>query len=371
MFLIPYNKLANDQKGIIRRVSRDNDNLFVEGPPGSGKTLISLYTIKDLVESQLAIPLVMIYNHSLYGYLQSSFKELGLTDNITIVTKDKFFWDLAKRNGIWADHSLSYKDKYDRLLSCLLEKQLESTWDVAIIDEVQDMSNKEWKLVKKLARKVTSMGDFNQGIYESDLKKKYVTEDSRVEQLFDVFRFHKNIAKVAENFSKKHDGLEKKVKKIEQKQVKLLDVASLYEEKEEIINILYSLKSHRNRIGIISPNKEKLSDLHATLSSRGINAHYFQNNRDFRVHDFNSNDPLLITCYSAKGLEFENVIVFGFDQSVTGSLGDAIDELIYVSVTRSNSGLYIIRNPETISKLKNLTIEEYPDEELESFDDIF
>ena len=370
MFLIPYNRLTNDQKGIIRRISRDNDNLFIEGPPGSGKTLISLYTIKDLIESQLATPLVMIYNHSLYGYLQSAFKELGLTDNITIVTKDKFFWDLAKKNGVRIVYNLSYEEKYDQLLSELLEKPLETTWDIAIVDEVQDMSKKEWQLVKKLTGKVTSMGDFNQGIYDSDLKREHVTEKSRVEQLFDIFRFHKNIAKIAENFSKKYNALEKKVKKIEQKQVKLIDVSNSYAEKEEIINILNSLKSQRSRIGIISPNKRKLNELYTTLNSKGINSTYFQNNRDFRNHDFTSNKPLLITSYSAKGLEFENVIVFGFDREVS-FIGDSADELIYVSITRSNSGLYIIRTPETIKKIKDIRIEEDLIEELESFDDIF
>ena len=206
MFLIPYNKLTNAQKGIIKRVSRESQNLFVEGPPGSGKTLISLYTVKDMVESKVASPLVMIYNHSLYGYLQSSFKELGLTDNITIATKDKFFWDLARQNEVEIPSVRDYKTKYEAILSGLLNVSLTKKWDIAIVDEVQDMQKKEWILIKKLAGQITSMGDFNQGIYESDLTKEDITSVSRFEQLFDIFRFHKNIAKIAEFFSKKKDG---------------------------------------------------------------------------------------------------------------------------------------------------------------------
>jgi len=373
MFLIPYNKLTNAQKGIIRRVSRESKNLFIEGPPGSGKTLISLYTIKDMVESKVSSPLVMIYNHSLYGYLQSSFKELGLIDNITIATKDKFFWDLARQNGVNIPKDITdYKKKYDALLTGLLAVNLSKKWDIAIVDEVQDMQKKEWILVTKLAGKITSMGDFNQGIYESDLVKNDITAISQFEQLFDIFRFHKNIAKIAEFFTKKKDGLEIKVKKIEQKQVKLVDVNNFYEEINEIVNIISSVKGQRNRLGIISPNKTKLKELHSTLQSKSIKSTFFLKNTDFRDYDFTSNDPLLITSYSAKGLEFENVIVFGFDNSVTDYLEETLDELIYVSLTRSNSGLYIVRTPETVQKIKDLTVEEdQAAEGLESFDDIF
>ena len=49
--LIPYQQLSEEQKAVIRRVSRTDGNLYVEGPAGSGKTLISLYALKDFVEN--------------------------------------------------------------------------------------------------------------------------------------------------------------------------------------------------------------------------------------------------------------------------------------------------------------------------------
>lgn len=50
--LIPYNQLSLEQQDIVRRVSRGDKNLYVEGPAGSGKTLISLYALKNFVESE-------------------------------------------------------------------------------------------------------------------------------------------------------------------------------------------------------------------------------------------------------------------------------------------------------------------------------
>lgn len=372
MFLIPYNKLSNAQKSIIKRVSRDDSNLFVEGPPGSGKTLISLYTIKDIVESQVTTPLVMIYNHSLYGYLQSSFRELGLADNITLTTKDKFFWGLAREHNVGIPQGTNYTSKYNALLTGLLDVPLAKSWDIAIIDEVQDLLDKEWQIIKRLAGRITSMGDFNQRLYDTDIQKEAITSMSKVETLFDIFRFHKNIAKIAENFSKKGDGLERKVKKIEQKGVKLIDVDSRAEENTEIVNIINAVKNQNSRIGIVSPNKERLRNLQNYLQANGIPANYYSDNKDLRSHDFSSNDPLLITSYSAKGLEFENVIVIGFENSMVGGIGGSLDEIIYVSLTRSNSGLYIVRTPDTIQQIKNLKVEQdVVSSSDDPFDDIF
>src|SRR5690554_5969745 len=112
--LIPYNRLSEQQKGVIRRVSRESGNLFVEGPPGSGKTLISLYTLRDMVQNSNVRPLVMMYNHSLYGYLSSALNSLGIRDNLTLSTKDKFFWDMADDRNIYPpNQDANYSEKYN------------------------------------------------------------------------------------------------------------------------------------------------------------------------------------------------------------------------------------------------------------------
>jgi superfamily I DNA/RNA helicase len=79
---------------------------------------------------------------------------------------------------------------------------------------------------------------------------------------------------------------------------------------------------------------------------------------------------LLLSAHSAKGLEFENVIVLGFYNTLNDWYNRDLDELIYVSLTRANSGLFIIRTPDTIEKLRDLKIEEEKKQEV-SIDDLF
>ena len=357
MFLVPYNKLSESQRHIIRKVSREDQNLFVEGPPGSGKTLISLYTLKDIVRSQSVKPLLLIYNHSLYGYLRSALQEMDLTDNITIQTKDKYFWNLARINNIQVEDG-NYEEQYTKLLKALLNLKFASIFDIAVVDEVQDLRKEEWELIKILCKRVTALGDFNQGVYETNLTKADVVQKGLTEKLTDIFRFHKNIAKTAQAFSRSKEKLEDKVSRIEQNEVQIIDV-EITDEAKTIADIIKSLKLQQGRIGVISYSHENLHKLNIELNTLGIESAYYKNNKDLRKHDFHHEIPLLVSSHSAKGLEFEHVIIFGFDAGGSNKFREngMLDDILYVSLTRANTNLYIVRNVNTIKELKSITVE--------------
>lgn len=373
--LIPYNQLSNEQQGVIRRISRESGNLFVEGPPGSGKTLISLYTLRDMVESSNVRPLLMMYNHSLFGYLSSALNELGIRDNLTIVTKDKFFWDLAKQYDIQPpDYNAPYSEKYDFLLRELNKIIMQKEHGITIVDEVQDLIPEEWDLIKKMSTRVLTLGDFDQGLYKTSLSRDIVKSYGVFEALSVIFRFHKNIAKLAKIFSRKKDDLVSKVATDAQTQPKLIDV-NVNEEFRKITEILKEIRVYKKRIGIICPDNSKLKELSDYFQTYNIEHKYYPSNLDLRTHDFTSIIPLLVSSFSSKGLEFEHVILFGFDNSsgIVSSLkaGNKLNDVIYVSITRTNSNLYIVRTPETVKELKELKIENENETTEMSLDDIF
>jgi DNA helicase IV len=373
--LIPYNQLSEEQKGVIRRISRESGNLFVEGPPGSGKTLISLYTLRDIVQESNVKPLLMMYNHSLFGYLSSALKELGIQDNLTIVTKDKFFWDKAKEFGIKPpDYKAKYDVKYNFLLSGLKNEDIKKEFDVTIVDEIQDLMPEEWELIKRMSKRVLTLGDFNQGVYKTNLTRDNIKSFGIFESLSVIFRFHKNIAKLAKLFSRNNEDLEAKVSKDSQTQPKVIDVTKAAEY-SKIAEILKEIKIYRKRIGVISPDNEKLKALAEFLTNSNIDYKYYTTNTDLRTHDFNSTTPLLISSFSAKGLEFEHVVLFGFDNDsvVVSRLKNEnkLKDVVYVSITRTNSNLYIVRTPDTVEELKDLVVEAETENVEISIDDIF
>jgi len=371
MFLVPYNKLSETQKHIIRKVSRGDENLFIEGPPGSGKTLISLYTLKNMIRTQAVKPLLLIYNHSLYGYLRSALQEMDLVDNIMIATKDKYFWELARTNNVQATGN-NYEEEYTQLLRGLLNINHEPIFDIAVIDEVQDLRKEEWELIKKLCRRITSLGDFNQGVYKTELSKTDVIQKGRSEVLTDIFRFHKSIAKTAQLFSKSKQSLEDKVSRIEQNDIQLIDIKSV-DNAQTIANIITSLKRQKGRVGIISHNRENLKRLKEALNALEIEATYYKSNKELRSHHFGSEVPLLITSHSAKGLEFDHVILFGFDEGDSNisnlRKSGILEDTLYVALTRANTNLYIIRNENTITEINSISVESNVDDF--TIDDIF
>ena len=77
-----------------------------------------------------------------------------------------------------------------------------------------------------------------------------------------------------------------------------------------LAEILKNLAVRRKRVGVISPDKDKLKMLNSYLNANAIENVYYSENKDFRNHDFSTYTPLLLSSFSAKGLEFENVIVF-------------------------------------------------------------
>ena len=369
--LIPYPQLSEEQKGVIRRISRETGDLFVEGPPGSGKTLISLYTLVDIVRESNVRPLLLIYNHSLFGYLSTALKELGIQDNLTIVTKDKFFWDKASDRP---NSQLSYEKKYEMILDNVLNQNLNQEFDLTLVDEVQDLSKKEWDIIQKLSKRVLALGDFNQGVYKTDLSKEHITQKGLKERLSEIFRFHKNIAKFAQVFSRTNESLEKLVSKDSNTQPKLIDTTQ-DNQYQKILEIINEIKVFRKRIGIISPDRTELRNLSNYLTTQSVQNHYYESNNDLRIHDFSSTEPLLISSFSSKGLEFENVILFGFEvnnEKVQDLMKtDKLKDVIYVSITRTNSNLYIIRTPETVQELKDLAITKSNDNNLETINDLF
>lgn len=371
--LIPYNQLSDDQKKIIKRVSETNDNLFVEGPPGTGKTLISLYVLRDIATNQNIRPLLMMYNHSLYGFLITSLKELNISENITIATKDKFFWNMAKKNNIWPDSNLDYKVKYDYILSNLKNVNVVKEYDLTVIDEVQDLMPEEWELIKKMSHKVISLGDFDQSIYNTNIDKESVKVHGIYEQLSVIHRFHKKIAKLANPFSKNGEELERKVKSDSSKQPQFIDT-SYSSEFSVMADIIKELKRENKQIGVICPDLNRLSSFSFYLQSNRIKHSYYSKNKELRNHDFTSTDPLLISSFSAKGLEFDKVILFGFDttsQSVINSRDkDNLKSTIFVGITRTKSDLFVVRNEYTINEIKELKIESEETAEF-SLEDIF
>ena len=59
--------LDNSQKAVVTHKPFDAP-MFVEGPPGSGKTHVAILRLQALLNNGYTNVLFILYNHSMYGY---------------------------------------------------------------------------------------------------------------------------------------------------------------------------------------------------------------------------------------------------------------------------------------------------------------
>lgn len=195
-WLIPFDSLNATQKSIVTCTPYEQ-NIYIEGPPGSGKTLVALHRVNVLVKKSSLRPAVIMYNHSLYGFLRKSFEAMGLKNNVIIHTKDKFIWSIARQQGI--PTKKGYDEDYDAFYNHLLRRirldEVPYIADVIVLDEIQDFAHREWEILSRCGKYFVVLGDFDQRIYDGDIRRETFVGNRRAEnettQADDEFVFGK------------------------------------------------------------------------------------------------------------------------------------------------------------------------------------
>ena len=123
--LKPYSQLSDEQKEFVNSCNERKQNVFLEGPPWSGKSLTCLYGLQSIVKKNNTTALFMVTNNAMYGYMSMALEELGISENVTVHTKNRLFWEMAGQKRISVSIDSDYHDNYNSRLSKLLEEAVE------------------------------------------------------------------------------------------------------------------------------------------------------------------------------------------------------------------------------------------------------
>lgn len=138
-WMIPEDRLSDEQKHFIDVEIPKNKNQWIKGYAGSGKSVLLVHGIHDLIKKNPEIRIcVVVFTHSLKQLFIAGFKELKLPEkNLYICTYHQF-----------------KKDNY--------------TFDYIFCDEVQDLPKSILDKMRLNAKYIISGGDSYQSIYEKD-----------------------------------------------------------------------------------------------------------------------------------------------------------------------------------------------------------
>ena len=284
------------------------------------------------------------YNKTQFKGLRDRFKRI-LYNFLPIKDPDKLTQIFLARMGLIApkNGSIRYMDKGVMLALNHFIYGFEHDFSAKylIIDEMQDFTPIDLYVFKKLWNcQSIIVGDINQCI-EKTLTKEYLDEvakflDTKLITLTKTYRSTKEIARFAHNMIGL-DGIDyvnrsgQEPELIKSQDI-AKDIAKIVEENDEYDHIAIICKSHKER-----------SEL-AKMLKGVVDFHTIDNSEDY------NNKVLLTTCATAKGIEFDCVIVPNADQD--NYVNNVDKNILYVSSTRALHKLYFLYNNQPSKFLK-------------------
>lgn len=334
--------------------------MVVSGPPGSGKTLVLAARAKFLaaLHPDWAIQL-LCYNKALVPYLR---RLVGDLENVRVETFGRF----SHRHG----YRVSLSDPVAAAMDVARSlKSVNPSIDVLLVDEWQDFMPAWTELALAMVRPdrggTMLVGDPGQGLYrDSALEAELGDRHVETRRLRQPYRSTKQILQVTNALDEMNQVAEWD-RAMPGRPVDLVWAECVADQSDAVVrDVQLLLEDGRppGQIGILVSRKWTIGPVIGKLLARGVPARALYSNKG---EDFDLNDPSVkvMTVHSAKGYEFEAVILMGLEhlpepdgtsetrqQGRVGFVGStrAKDQLI-LTYSKDNAYLRRIRAlPETV-----------------------
>ena len=353
---IPFDRMSQRQKAVIDEIAKsEKDSFWIEGLAGSGKTLILVHLVERILAVEPASEICFVtYTNALTDLVRTGLHDQAAA-RVRVMTTTRFI-GAGKRYG----H--------------------------VFLDEAQDIKREQLLQIRRLAGKLYTTGDFHQKIYSSDMSKKSLQQivQTAVPEsgLNEIFRLTETIRNVASAVYPKSDIIAGAVGRREGGDGMAYDSqVSLVKCSGNIVQAKWVWQEARKRARILQPSAilfyghDEIYKFAHTLAEtvHGIDApdkptnangrrgytafnNYWQQ-KDIPVQYLGNSygslsdsdkKPLvyLMTCHSAKGLDFENVFVANLApewnaRNREGGDSETLTRLLFVAVTRSRKNLFL------------------------------
>ena len=310
--------------------------------------------------------------HSLDEYLKTRRKgrEGRLSDD-----DKKVMWQLYEK--VYEDQMERGVILYDDFPNIAMTGRVEPFFDAIIIDEAQDLSKACLtylsRLVKEETQSIMILADAAQSIYTNGITWKdagFAVHGSRSIELKQNYRNPVSVYKVASCIIGKvhdsedfvNDGAEcaRRQNTAENEKVTIIHCGTQEKEREVLLKCLKYLRTtHPDcSVGILVKTNEQRKYFSSFLAAKEIR-HVIINPKDglgkgrLKI----TSDIYMVTIHSAKGLEFDYVVILDVNESNFVSAGedfelnDQIRKLLYTSLTRARKNAYIFSSEMEYSKM--------------------
>jgi superfamily I DNA/RNA helicase len=329
-----------------------NGDHLVVGPPGSGKTNLLILRGAYLYGAGLQNIVILTFGRVLREFLAAG------SDNYTfpaskIQTYVRWGASLLTENGIQFDSKAKFEEMRDRLREGLDELAKKSdpanVVDCVLIDEAQDYSADEIRIICKFAKQVFVVGDNRQRIYATDGSLTYLMQQiPSVKELPYHYRNGIRICRVADGVRGEVDaeaGLEATSNYDEGKYPSTVQSPPPQSIKSQVKIAVGEIETQLRAypdgmIGVLCPRHEELNEVIGELerSSLAEQIQVQQYGEGYAAFD-PARRVIVTTIHGAKGLEFRALHLLGMDKVV--KFPKVQRNLTYTAVTRAKTSLAI------------------------------
>ena len=299
----------------------ETESICLSGAPGTGKTVVNLWRHIYNYENGNADSLLLTYTKTLEHYLK-----------ITAKSKNE---DAAKnidRTYRWTHNK--NKRNYNEI----------------IIDEAQDAAIDNYRIINRYADKVSYGADPNQGVFltkeeidELLIELKNLFPDNEEYPLYKNFRNSKEILLFTKSIFPSMSIPQNTIDDAEETGIKpIVQMVGWDDEEifEKIIEVINAYSSDTHNIGILVPSVKQVNYYYELLKNN-TNCSKYEN----EMQDFNNLTNIHITTFkSAKGIEFDTVIIPKFDSYkwfIENTDRIKVNDY-YVALTRAKINLFLI-----------------------------
>lgn len=340
-WMIKYDKLDDDQKDFVDDEINRKGNIWIKGFAGSGKSVMLIHALrKKLNSNPNARICVVVFTHSLIDMFKTGMAELGMSQTIPVMTYHQF----KKRDNIY---------------------------DYIFCDEVQDLPAEVLNLMKQRSQHVYVAGDSNQSIYENRVSTTEIGNiiNARPFVLTRIYRLTRSIMNAVSNllpnldiFGSRRDMTKKDVSvRLVKTYDKDEEVKYIWEQATDATSEGYSsaillpkhdyiidfanrlLKQNGKDIWNLKENnwgKPDYNSLNNHFRSQGLKIEYIGNGYGSFQNAERNRNAILMTYHSAKGMDFDNVLLPYLSDDISISKRNP-ETLLMVALTRSKMNLFI------------------------------
>ena len=338
----------------------DNPRCLIQGPAGTGKTLLAIEEVKRSVARGEKVAL-FCFNSNLADWLSAYFERMSETIKPEFVgTFHKYMSHAVSVAGFlppYPQDSGSVQDYYQITLPDAVLKVLEETsdkFDKIVVDEAQDLIRDRYlNVMNECLRKGldrghwTMFGDFSmQGIYADGMSRKDMLEKLDAASVFIHFKLTINcrntkpICKEIQTITG-FDDLNSLRTDVDGPPVQYVTWITMEDQCERLENLLKQLEKEHvapENITILSPKKREDSVV-SMIQKYDI--------CDFRIPQ--GLDISFCTIQGYKGLENTVVILTDIESF-------SLNKLMYVGLSRACSGLFILESEAAKKEYDNLWV---------------